>query len=338
MMPAGESPGRRRRHRVRAVALWALASGVLAFLVVPFLIPFETSGTLTTAEAAGPDATFMTVNGLEVHVETANYTGEDAGPPLIVLLHGFGASTFSWREVLEPLAEVGDVIAYDRPGFGFTERPTEWTSNNPYGTPGNLALLDALLTDLAPDREVIVVGHSAGGLIAAEYARLNPDTVDRLVLVAPAVYTTGGLPGWLAPIVGLPQIQRLGPILVQGIASSGEQLLEQSFVDQAVLTDEVREGYRAPLTVVGWEAGLWRFTSAPRDNALLDNLDGVTVPTLLITGDADTVVPTVDTQRLATELLGAELVIIPRSGHLPHEEAPEPFVTAVMTWLDLGGQ
>jgi pimeloyl-ACP methyl ester carboxylesterase len=318
--------------------LIALASGVLAFLIVPFLIPFQTSGTVTNREAAGPGAEFVTVNGLEVHVETADYTGEAAEPPLIVLLHGFGASTFSWREVLQPLAEVGDVIAYDRPGFGLTERPTEWAGDNPYGTPGNLALLDALLTDFAPDREVIVVGHSAGGLIAAEYARLNPDTVDQLVLVAPAVYTTGGLPVWLAPIVGLPQIQRLGPILVQGIATSGEQLLEQSFVDQAVLTDEVREGYRVPLTIVGWEEGLWRFTTAPRDNALLNNLDRITQPTLLITGDADTVVPTADTERLATELPGAELVIIPRSGHLPHEEAPEQFVDAVGEWLGLGGQ
>lgn len=261
------------------------------------------------------------------------YTGEAADPPLFVLLHGFGASTFSWREVLQPLAAAGDVIAYDRPGFGFTERPTEWQGENPYGTPANLALLDALLAEFAPNREVIVVGHSAGGLIAAEYARLKPDTVDQLVLVAPAVSTTGGLPGWLAPFVGLPQIQRLGPILVQGIATSGEQLLEQSFVDQAVLTDEVREGYRAPLTVVGWEEGLWRFTTAPRDNGLVANLDGITQPTLLITGDADTVVPTADTQRLATELPGAELAIIARSGHLPHEEAPERFVDAVVEWL-----
>lgn len=338
-MSVEANPARLRRRRVRSIALGALASGVVAFLVVPFLIPFETSGTLTFAEAAGPDAEFVTLTGIEVHLETVQYTGDSADPPVIVLLHGFGASTFSWREVLQPLAAVGDVIAYDRPGFGFTERPAvEGEGENPYGTPGNLELLDALLADIAPNREVIVVGHSAGGLIAAEYARLNSDTVDQLVLVAPAVYTTGGLPAWLAPFVGLPQIQRLGPILVQGIATSGEQLLEQSFVDQAVLTDAVREGYRAPLTVIGWEEGLWRFTTAPRDNGLVANLDGISQPTLLITGDSDTVVPTADTERLATELPGSELVIIPQSGHLPHEEAPEPFVDAVVEWLGLAGQ
>jgi len=324
-------------RRFRRIMLIALASGILAFLIVPFLIPVETNGTLTAAEAAGEGAEFLTVNGLEVHIETAPYTGDDADPPLIVLLHGFGASTFSWREVLQPLAQAGDVIAYDRAGFGFTERPTEWQGENPYGTPGNLALLDALLTEFAADREVIVVGHSAGGLIAAEFARLNPRTVDRLVLVAPSVYTAGGVPAWLAPVLGVVQIDRLGPLLVQGIASSGEQLLEQSFVDQAVLTDAVREGYRAPLTVMGWEAGLWRFTTAPRGNNLLANLDQITQPTLLITGDADTVVATADTERLATELGGErnppELVVVPRSGHLPQEEAPVEFVDVLLDWL-----
>lgn len=322
--------------------LIALASGVLAFLIVPFLIPFESSGTLTATEAAGDDARFLAASGLQVHVETANYTGGDAQPPLIVLMHGFGASTFSWREVIEPLAEAGDVIAYDRPAFGFTERPTEWSGENPYGTPGNLALLDALLTDLAPDRDVILVGHSAGGLLAAEYARLNPEIIDQLVLVAPAVYSTGGVPAWLAPMLGLPQIERLGPMLVQGIATSGEQLLVQSFVDQSLLTDEVRQGYRAPLTVIGWEQAFWRFTTAPRDNDLLAQVASISQPTLLITGDADTVVPTDDTERLATELGGAinrpELVVIDEAGHLPHEERPEQFVAALLDWLERTGR
>ncbi|MDO9589903.1 MAG: alpha/beta hydrolase [Microcella sp.] len=325
-------------QRFRRVMVIALASGILAFLIVPFLIPFESTGTLTASEAAGADAQFITVNDLEVHVVTADHTGESPAPPVIVLLHGFGASTFSWREVLQPLAEVGDVIAYDRAGFGFTQRPSDWTGENPYGTPGNLELLDALLADLAPDREVILVGHSAGGLIAAEYARLNPDVADRLVLIAPAVFTTGGVPAWLAPVLGLPQIDRLGPLLVQGIASSGEQLLEQSFVDQSVLTDVVREGYRAPLTVIGWEQGLWRFSTAPRDNELLANLATIEQPTLLITGDADTVVPTADTEQLATKL-GDEsnppdLTVIAESGHLPHEERPEQFIAAVLSWIE----
>jgi len=350
-------------RRFRRIMLVALASGVLAFLIVPFLIPVESSGTITAEQAAAPDARFVTLKGLRVHIETARFTGDtgtsDTGtdtpptPPLIVLLHGFGASTFSWREVLEPLAQVGDVIAYDRPGFGFTERPTEWmgaesmgtesmgtewSSLNPYGVPGNLALLDALLTEFGADREVILVGHSAGGLLAAEFARVNPQKVDQLVLVSPAVYSTGGAREWLAPLLAIPQIDRLGPLAVASIASSGDDILRQSFVDQSALTDAVFEGYRRPLTIEGWEEGLWRVTTAPRDNDLAANLADIGQPTLLITGDADTVVPTADTERLATELrdadgIPAELVVIARAGHLPHEEAAQQFLDAVLTWL-----
>lgn len=319
--------------RFRRGALWALLSGVVAFLVVPFLVPVTTTGTLTEREAAEPGAQFVEVGGLTVHVETAAYTGTAANPPVIVLLHGFGASTFSWREVIDPLAAFGDVVAYDRPAFGFTERPAQWQGANPYGVPGNLALLHALLDRFADARDVILVGHSAGGLIAAEYARLHPGRVDALVLVAPAVLTTGGAPSWLAPLFAVPQIDRLGPLLVQGIASSGDQILEQSFANQEALTETVRAGYRAPLRVIGWEAALWRFTAAPRDNALAENLDDLTVPTLLITGDTDTIVPTADTERLAALLSAAELVVIPRSGHLPHEERPDAFLTALADWF-----
>jgi pimeloyl-ACP methyl ester carboxylesterase len=319
--------------RFRRGALWALLSGVLAFLIVPFLISVETSGTLTESEAAGPGAQFVDVGGLTVHVETADYTGDSDEPPVLVLLHGFGASTFSWREVLEPLAELGDVVAYDRPAFGFTERPTQWEGTDPYGVPGNLELLDAIIDRFADARSVILVGHSAGGLIAGEYARLHPDRVDGLVLIAPAVLTTGGAPGWLAPVLAVPQIDRLGPLLVQGIASSGEQLLEQSFADPAALTDAVRAGYRAPLTVAGWEAALWRLTTAPRDNGLAEALDELTVPTLLLTGDSDTVVPTADTERLAGLLTAADLVVVERAGHLPHEERPDAVLDAVRTWM-----
>jgi pimeloyl-ACP methyl ester carboxylesterase len=352
-------------RRFRRIMLVALASGILAFLIVPFLIPVGSSGTITAEQAAAPDAQFVTLMGLQVHIETVSYTGDTGTgtgdtdtngpptPPLVVLLHGFGASTFSWREVLKPLAQVGDVIAYDRPGFGFTERPlesmdtewmgtesmgTEWSGLNPYGVPGNLALLDALLTEFGDDREIILVGHSAGGLLAAEFARVNPQKVDQLVLVSPAVYSTGGARGWLAPLLAIPQIDRLGPLAVASIASSGDDILRQSFVDQSVLTDAVFDGYRRPLTIEGWEEALWRVTTAPRDNDLAANLADIGQPMLLITGDADTVVPTADTERLATELrdadgIPAELVVIARAGHLPHEEAAEQFLDAVLTWL-----
>jgi pimeloyl-ACP methyl ester carboxylesterase len=87
------------------------------------------------------------------------------------------------------------------------------------------------------------------------------------------------------------------------------------------------------LQVVGWERAFWEFTIAPRDNQLVENLTSITQPTLLITGEFDTVVPTADTQKLATVITDNKLVIIGNTAHLPQEEAPEVFSAEVLAWL-----
>ena len=314
---------------------WALLAGVVSFLVVPFLIPNESSGTMTAQQLATVDDKFIDVNGIDVRYRHADFSVDCVcTPPLIILMHGFGASVFSWRDVIEPLGELGDVIAFDRPAFGLTERPTEWTGANPYGFEGNFDILDGLIDQFGADRDVILVGHSAGGQLAAEYARLNPTKVSALVLVDPAILTTGGTPEGLDWLWAIPQIDRLGPILVASIATSGDELLRESFVDQTLITEDVYAGYHLPLKVKGWEEAFWNFATASKANDLQDNLDSLTMPVLLITGDADTVVPTSDTVKLATLIPGSILEIVPDSGHLPHEERPTEFLSAIESHWD----
>ncbi len=307
--------------------MWrALLAGVLSFLIVPFLIPFESSGTLTPAQAE-PSAEFVELNGLDVRIVRTEYAG-DCGctPPLIVLMHGFGASTFSWREVSQPLAAFGDVISYDRPAFGLTERPTEWSGENPYGFEGNFALLDDLVARFGDGRRIVLVGHSAGGQLAAEYARQRPTLQTSLVLVDAAILTTGGGSGGLGWFLQLPQMQKLGPMLVAGIATSGDDLLEESYYNKAQLTQTVYDGYHKPLKIKGWEQAFYNFTIAPRDNDLKDNLSALTMPTLVITGEYDTVVPASDAPLLQQQIAGSQLEVISDSAHLPQEEQPAAFM------------
>lgn len=320
----------------RRVMSVLLAAGVLAFLAIPLMVPSRTSGTLGYRQAAGVTAEFVNINGLDVHVQVQPYSGScDCSEPVFVLLHGFGASTFSWRDVMAPLSDLGAVVAYDRPGFGFTERPVSWTKENPYGDEGNLSLLRGLIHRFASGHSVILVGHSAGGALAAEYALRHPGEVSGLVLVDPAIITTGGIPRWLTPVLSLPQIDTLGPYLVSGIASSGEQILDQSFSDPTKLTQDIRAGYRKPLTVAGWERAFWEFVKAPRLADLDKRVDNIDVPTLLITGEADKIVPPDDATKLASIIPDATLVVIPEAGHLPHEEQSEMFMVAVRNWFTL---
>ena len=306
---------------------------LVAVLVVPFFIPVQTSGTRTYKDVAGEGATFASAQGLDVYYERTAFVcqeGQDCtNPPLIILMHGFGANTFSFREIIEPLSRLGEVIAYDRPGFGLTERPTSWDGENPYGSIGQDLILDELIEQFGSDRKVILVGHSAGGTLAAQYVVDNKDAIQGLILISPAILTTGGSPGWLNWIFSIPQLDHLGPLLVSSIASSGMDLLNESWYNKNLITEEVKAGYREPLDVIGWEEGFWEFNRAPRAFDVKDRLAEITVPTLLITGDTDTVVATADTEALATMIKDSVLFVIPQSGHLAQEETPEDTMKAI---------
>jgi pimeloyl-ACP methyl ester carboxylesterase len=307
---------------------------VLALLlVVPFLIPVETTGTRTYKEVAGEGATFATAQGVEIYYEKTEFVCQEekdcSNPPVIILMHGFGANTFSYREVREPLSRFGEVIAYDRPGFGLTQRPTSWEGENPYGSIGQDLILDELINKFAAGRDVILVGHSAGGTLAAQYAVDNKEAIKALILISPAILTTGGSPSWLNWVFSIPQLDHLGPLLVSSIASSGMDLLNESWFNPELITEEVKAGYREPLEVIGWEEGFWEFNRAPRAFDVKDRLAEIEVPTLLITGDTDTVVATADTIALTDMIKDSVLFVIPNSGHLAQEETPEDTMKAI---------
>ena len=304
-----------------------------AVLVVPFLIPVNTSGTLTKEEAAysvwGSQSKFVTLGSHEVHlVEAGNPNSEN----LLILMHGFGASSFSYKDNLEILGDVAHVIAYDRAAFGFTERPTDWEIN-PYGTPGQLEVIDDIVTKYGSDKNVFLLGHSAGGSIAASYAVDNQEKLAGVILFAPAIGIGGGGGNLFNWVFDVPQLDHIGPLLVSTIATSGLDQIYASYFDEAQVTDEVLAGYTAPLEVAGWERAFWEFNKAPRDPEISERFTEIQIPTLVITGDTDVVVETERSVEIAGLLPDAELVIIPETGHLPNEEKPEEFAGAVRNFI-----
>ncbi len=313
-----------------------IALGVLLALVLigPFLVPVPPpEGTVPPEELAGPGSHFVEVGELIVHYERA---GE--GEPALILLHGFGASTFSWHKVITPLAEVGTVVAFDRPAFGLTERPLpgEWEGESPYSPAAQVALTVGLMDELGLEKAVLV-GNSAGGTVAVQTAQAHPNRIAALVLVDPAIYTGGGAgaPGW---VLRSPQLRHVGPLLVRSIATRGEELIDRAWHDPALITEATREGYRLPLQARHWDRALWELTRARAgapDPA--ENLDALRLPVLVITGDDDRIVPTEESIRLAAELPNADLVVIPDCGHVPQEECPGAFLRAVEIFLEEEG-
>jgi pimeloyl-ACP methyl ester carboxylesterase len=313
--------------RIWHVLLIILAALLFVVLVGPFLIPVPAiAGTVPPKQLADADSQFVGINGIMVH-----YKMMGQGEPTIILLHGFGASLFSWHAVMGPLSQLGTVIAYDRPAFGLTERPMTWNGLDPYSPEGNEALLAGLM-DHFEIQKAILIGNSAGGTLSMQFARSHPERVQALILVDPAVYGNISLI-WVSILGKTPEMQHLGPLIVRSIEKSGLDLIKTAWHDPTNITQETLDGYTEPLKADNWDRALWDFTMASHDTGLTSQLKDFTIPIVVITGDDDRIVPTANSIKLAGAIPNSKLVIIRNAGHVPQEEQPVLFIQAVEEFL-----
>jgi len=306
---------------------------LLLFIVIgPLIIPLPPLDGIQPMEAlVYPDSQFMDINGVDVHYQEIQTDRET----LIILLHGFGSSTYSWQKVMEPFATFGSVLAYDRPGFGLTERvlPYEDVDTNPYLLEYQSQILMAFIESKNAEK-IILVGNSAGGTVALQTALAYPGRIDALILISPAVYGSGGAPKWIKPLLNLPQMDRLGPVLVRTIRERGLEILELAWSDPEKISEEDLQNYQKPLSVDRWDVGLWEFTKANGENDIAARTSEIKMPVLVITGADDKIIPAEQSIQLASELTNSTLVVIPACGHVPQEECPTDFMNAVDTFID----
>ncbi len=310
--------------------IWSSFLGLLLLaLVGPLMIPVTPLRNIQPVEVlAFSDSRFMEVNGVDLHYREAG-----SGGPVFVLMHGFGASTYSFREVTQPLSALGRVIAYDRPAFGLTERPMRddeeaWQDGSPYSTQAQVEQLIGLLDGLGVEQAVLV-GNSAGGRVAVEAALAHPDRVQALILISPALDAVG-FPGWIQWVFNTPQMRHIGPLISRSLAGPrGDEFIRSAWHNPALITSDVLIGYRAPLSMQNWDRALWEHTLAADRQSVVPRLGELEMPVLVITGDDDRIVETAATVANAEYFLGARLVVIPACGHLAHEECPVEFLKEV---------
>lgn len=327
-----ETEQRHRGRRGWRILGWVLLALFAAATVLPLVWPLgRTPEGVDPTELAGPASRFVDIDGVWYHYERA---GEEECT--VIFLHGFGASTFSWRDTLADASARCTAIAFDRPGFGLTERPLgeDIGDPNPYSQTTQAEHVIELMDALGIEKAVLV-GHSAGGTVAVLTAARHPERIIGLVLEAPAVLTGGGTPRLIRPILATPQARRVGPAFVRRVFDGprGERFLRSAWADPDALTDEIIAGYRVPLEVRDWDRALWELTIAPRPDDPAELLDLVTVPTLVVAGTEDTIVPYADSVRVA-EILGARFAPFEETGHIPHEERPDRFVNELYRFLD----
>ena len=305
---------------------WATALVLVAIvgLGIAFWTP-DTDAAAMRAKYGGAPSQFVDLGGgLTVHLR-------DEGPrdaPVIVLLHGSNADLHTWDEWTKRLIPQYRVIRFDQIGHGLTgPNPARRYDMNAFTD-----TVDRVTTKLGVQRFVLG-GNSMGGGIAWEYARRHSGRLNGLILV-----DAGGAPD--AKPKALPIGFRIArtPVLRDimlhitpraVIASS----LHQSVSHQAIVTDEMIDRYWEMLRYPGnRQATLDRFTT-PRKQTTSDAVACIVIPTLILWGEDDKLIPVSAGRWFKKTLPHATLITYPGVGHIPMEEIPDRSVADLKNWL-----
>jgi magnesium chelatase accessory protein len=262
---------------------------------------------------------FVAAGGVRWHVQVA---GEG---PALLLLHGTGAATHSWRDLLRPLAADFTVIAPDLPGHGFSSQP----GRAGMSLPGMAASLGALLERLG-ERPQFVVGHSAGAAILAQMCLNGLLAPDRLVSLNGAMVPLpfhGVAAPLMAPLAKLFASNPLVPMLFAWQASDGA-VVRRLLRGTGSEIDAAGEKFYGRLARRSGHAGGALAMMANWDLAgFAARLPQLATPLVLVVGENDRTIPPGDAERIRKLLPAAEIISLPGLGHLAHEERPAELVT-----------
>jgi pimeloyl-ACP methyl ester carboxylesterase len=268
-----------------------------------------------------------------VHGYRRAYVAAGSGPALL-LIHGIGDSSDTWRPVLEPLALHHTVIAPDLLGHGRSEKPRA-----DYTVAGYANGMRDLLSLLEIDR-VTVVGHSLGGGVAAQFAYQFPERCERLVLVSSGgvgrtvspLLRLAAVPGAeaLMPLFGAAPVRlasRIGAGLLHVFDTAlGRDAAEILAVFDALPNTEARRAILRTLrSGIDWRGQI--ITMLDRAYMAED------LPTLVVWGRRDAIIPLGHGRVAHAALPGSRLEIFDDAGHFPHHVDPPRFVRVLSEFV-----
>ena len=297
--------------------------GVIIFLVGVLLIgkyivsPDKTLEELAPKYAAAPSQ-FMTLNGIKIH-----YRDEGAGTP-IVLIHGTGASLHTWEDWTKDLIEDYRVIRLDLPAYGLTgQDPQKRYSSKDY-----VDLLDTFLTKLKVEK-FHLAGNSLGGLISWLYASYHPEKVDKLVLLDPSGF----------PFKSTPMVIKMAktPVLNYFIRyvtprSFIEKNIKEVYYDHTLIKASTIDRYHDLIRFEGNREAFIDRAYIERED-YRDRLSLIKATTLILWGENDAWIPVSDAPKFKAAIDNAQVVIMPKTGHVPMEERPKESLAIVAAFL-----
>ena len=282
------------------------------------------------ASALGPDwpwaahSRFVQAGGIRWHVQRMGQG------PIVLLLHGTGSGSFSWRGLMPLLAAHVTVIAPDLPGHVFSSRGPQ----NDLSLRGMSRALQALMVELDIEPQAIV-GHSAGAALAAQ---LVLDRAGRppcpIVGLNPAWLPLDGAAGWvLSPLAHLVQLNPLSAWMLARVAGRS-RVVEASLASTGSTLDATGVAlYRRVLSHPGHVHGVLSMMAAWQIRPLAQTLHRLAGPVYLHIGEKDGTVPPAQSDETLALVPQAQRVMARGLGHLAHEEDPAGTAQQVLHWL-----
>lgn len=317
--------------------VWRGLLALLGILVIAFLI-FRTPDTDAVemrAKYGGPPSQFVAIgNGVTVHLR-------DEGPkdaPAIILLHGSNADLHTWEPWVQALKGQYRVIRFDQVGHGLTGPDPKHDYSRDNYVADILEVADALGL-----KQFVLGGNSMGGKHALAFAVAHPERLTGLVLVDGSGGPMLKLDrkkddegGSSSGNIGFKIAQTPGiNLLVEQITPRSliAQSLEQSVSVKSVASEAAVTRYWELLRYPGNRRATLKRFGYPYDPLTETEIAAVTTPTLILWGEEDRLIPVEAGQWLAKTMPNNALVIYPKIGHLPHEEAVEATLGDLQPWL-----
>lgn len=270
-----------------------------------------------------PSSTFIHQPG-----EHLNFQTRGNGPCQVILLHGFASSLHTWDD-LAPLFPADEFTLHllDLKGHG----ASAMTSGGDYSALHNARLIAGYIHSHRL-RDITVIGHSFGGLVALLTALECPE-ITRLILIG-----TPGFPQKIPHFMRILRLPLIGPLLMAAVPAEkiARRGLESVFHRHELITERLIERYAAGYRRKGSARALAstvRQILPPYAAKLTARYGSLSIPVLMLWGEHDRVVRPWQGEQLGRELKNSQLVIIPDCGHNPHEERPEETFAIIRDFL-----
>lgn len=273
------------------------------------------------ASLASAQDRFVEVDG--VRLRYREWGSRVEGKPTILLIHGFGNSLQSFRELAPRLADCCHVIAIDMAGYGLSEKPEHFDYHN---GPQAKRLIDA--AHRLGAKRVVYAGHSLGGAVALQAAVQDSDAAG-LILFNPGILTTG-VPKIVQ--VTLPPLPRMSAKMFASREFRGN-FLKKSYVNPDLVTEAVIDEVMLGARTEGYMRGMTSLMTQYAEGEEIRLASRVTVPTLIPWGNQDRNKPPSEAEELQRLLPGSSLVRFDQAGHYVHEEAAAEVAVAIKRWL-----